>query len=131
VRLNLLAPLAFAQQANAVMQAQPEGGVIINIGSVSGLRPSPGTVAYGAAKAGLINLTETLAMEWAPKVRVNCVTPGLVLTEAADVTYGDEASQRRVAATVPLGRMADPAEIADACLFLASDLSGFTTGANL
>jgi NAD(P)-dependent dehydrogenase (short-subunit alcohol dehydrogenase family) len=62
---------------------------------------------------------------------VNCVTPGLVRTEDAEAHYGDEEAQRRVAATVPLGRMATPADIADACLFLASDLSGFTTGANL
>src|SRR5207248_5702599 len=61
VRLNLLAPLTFAQQANAVMQDQADGGVIVNIGSVSGLRPSPGSAAYGAAKAGLINLTQSLA----------------------------------------------------------------------
>jgi NAD(P)-dependent dehydrogenase (short-subunit alcohol dehydrogenase family) len=131
IRLNLLAALHMAQHANAVMQKQASGGAIVNVGSISGMRPSPGAAAYGAAKAGLINLTQTLAMEWAPKVRVNCVTPGLVMTEAADVTYGDAAARRRVAATVPLGRMADPSEIADACLFLASDLSGFTTGANL
>jgi len=115
IRLNLLGALHMAQ----------------HIGSISGMRPSPGAAAYGAAKAGLINLTQTLAMEWAPKVRVNCVTPGLVFTEDAAAHYGDERSQRAVAATVPLGRMADPTEIADACLFLASDLSGFTTGANL
>ncbi|MBV8159777.1 MAG: SDR family oxidoreductase [Acidimicrobiia bacterium] len=131
VRLNLLGALFMAQRANTVMQAQADGGAIVNIGSVSGLRPSPGAAAYGAAKAGLINLTQTLAMEWAPTVRVNCVTPGLVLTEDAEAHYGDEASQRAVAATVPVGRMADPTEIADACLFLASGLSGFTTGANL
>jgi NAD(P)-dependent dehydrogenase (short-subunit alcohol dehydrogenase family) len=70
-------------------------------------------------------------MEWAPKVRVNSVTPGLVRTEDAEAHYGDEQAQQAVAATVPVGRMADPTEIADACLFLASDLSGFTTGANL
>jgi len=131
IRLNLLGALHMAQHANAVMQKQPDGGAIVNIGSVSGLRPSPGAAAYGAAKAGLINLTQTLAMEWAPKVRVNCVTPGLVLTEDAEAHYGSERSQRAVAATVPLGRMADPTEIADACLFLASELSGFTSGANL
>src|SRR5437868_8387510 len=131
IRLNLLGALHMAQHANAVMQGQDEGGSVVNIGSVSGMRPSPGAAAYGAAKAGLINLTTTLAMEWAPKVRVNCVTPGLVRTEDAESHYGDEESQRRVAATVPLGRMATPADIADACLFLASDLSGFTTGANL
>ncbi|HEV3353328.1 MAG TPA: SDR family oxidoreductase [Acidimicrobiales bacterium] len=131
VRLNLLGPLHMAQHANAVMQKQPDGGAIINIGSISGMRPSPGASAYGAAKAGLINLTQTLAMEWAPKVRVNSVTPGLVRTEDAEAHYGDEQAQRAVAATVPVGRMANPTEIADACLFLASDLSGFTTGANL
>jgi NAD(P)-dependent dehydrogenase (short-subunit alcohol dehydrogenase family) len=131
VRLNLLGALHMAQHGNAVMQKQADGGAIVNIGSISGMRPSPGAAAYGAAKAGLINLTQTLAMEWAPKVRVNCVTPGLVLTEDAEAHYGGEESQRAVAATVPAGRMADPTEIADACLFLASGLSGFTSGANL
>jgi NAD(P)-dependent dehydrogenase (short-subunit alcohol dehydrogenase family) len=131
VRLNLFGPLHMAQHANAVMQKQPDGGAIVNIGSISGMRPSPGAAAYGAAKAGLINLTQTLAMEWAPKVRVNSVTPGLVRTEDAEAHYGDEQAQQAVAATVPVGRMADPTEIADACLFLASELSAFTTGANL
>src|SRR5205823_10195885 len=68
VALNLLAPFYVAQRANAVMREQDDGGVIVNIGSLSGRRPSPGTSAYGAAKAGLVNLTESLAMEWAPKV---------------------------------------------------------------
>jgi PPOX class probable F420-dependent enzyme len=81
VALNLLGPLFCAQRANAVMQGQDDGGVIVNIASVSGMRPSPNTAAYGAAKAGLINLTQTLAMEWAPKVRVNMVTSGLVVTD--------------------------------------------------
>jgi NAD(P)-dependent dehydrogenase (short-subunit alcohol dehydrogenase family) len=131
IRLNLLGALHMAQRAYTVMEKQAGGGAIVNIGSISGTRPSPGAAAYGAAKAGLINLTQTLAMEWAPQVRVNCVTPGLVRTEDAEAHYGSDESQRAVAATVPVGRMADPTEIADACLFLASDLSGFTTGANL
>ena len=131
IHLNLLGAMHMAQHANAVMQRQPGGGAIVNIGSISGMRPSPGAAAYGAAKAGVISLTQTLAMEWAPNVRVNCVTPGLVLTDDAEAHYGDERSQQAVAATVPVGRMADPTEIADACLFLASDLSGFTSGANL
>ena len=63
IRLNLIAGLHFSQQANAVMQEQDAGGVIINIASVSGLRPSPGTAAYGAAKAGLLSLTQTLAVD--------------------------------------------------------------------
>ena len=131
ISLNLLAPLLVAQRANAVMQDQPEGGTIINIASVSGLRPSPGTAAYGAAKAGLINLTQSLAVEWAPRVRVNCVTAGLIRTEQAHVHYGDEAGIARVGQTVPLGRMGSAADIAGACLFLASPLAGYVSGANL
>ena len=65
IELNLLAPLYCAQAAYALMQAQPDGGSIVNIGSVSGARPSPGTAAYGAAKAGLTTCT-SLAIEWGP-----------------------------------------------------------------
>ena len=87
VALNLLAPFYCARAANAVLQAG-EGGSILNIGSVSGVRPSPGTAAYGAAKAGLISLTQTLAVEWAPKVRVNCLTAGMVDTGDPTTTAG-------------------------------------------
>ena len=131
VALNLLAPLTFAQRANAVMQDQDGGGAIVNVGSVSGLRPSPDFAAYGAAKAGLVNLTQTLAVEWAPKVRVNCVSAGLIATEQAEATYGDEASIARVSATVPLGRMGGPDDVADVCLFLASPLARYVTGENV
>jgi NAD(P)-dependent dehydrogenase (short-subunit alcohol dehydrogenase family) len=131
IRLNLLAPLNLGQLANAVMQEQETGGSIINIGSLSGMRPSPHSSAYGAAKAGLLNLTQSVAMEWAPKVRVNCVTGGYIMTEQAELFYGDEAGVARVAATVPMGRLAEPSDIADACLFLASPLARHITGANL
>jgi NAD(P)-dependent dehydrogenase (short-subunit alcohol dehydrogenase family) len=131
VRLNLIAPLHFAQRANAVMQQQEEGGAIVNIASVSGIRPSPGAAAYGAAKAGLLNLTQTLAVEWAPRVRVNAVTAGMVRTEQSHLHYGDEAGIRAVGATVPLGRMAEPRDIGDACLFLASPLASYVSGASL
>ena len=131
VALNLLAPLFVSQAANAVMQAQDGGGVIVNIASVSGLRPSPATAAYGAAKAGLLNLTATLAVEWAPKVRVNAVTVGLVRTEQAHLFYGDEAGVAAVGATVPMGRMAEPADVADACVMLSSPLARYVSGANL
>jgi NAD(P)-dependent dehydrogenase (short-subunit alcohol dehydrogenase family) len=131
LNLNLLASLNFAQRANEVMQTQDSGGSIINIASVSGTRPSPGTAAYGAAKAGLLNLTETLAVEWAPKVRVNAVTAGMIRTEQAHLHYGDEAGIARVAATVPLGRLGEPRDVGDACLFLASPLASYVSGAHL
>ncbi|MGN6796167.1 MAG: SDR family oxidoreductase [Streptosporangiaceae bacterium] len=131
VRLNLLAPFYVAQAANAVMQEQADGGLIINIGSVSAIRPAPGTAAYAAAKAGLITLTQALAIEWAPAVRVNCVTAGLVRTDQSAAHYGDDAALAAVAATVPLGRMAIPDDVADACLLLASPLAGYISGANL
>ena len=131
LKLNLIAPLQFAQQANAIMQNQPEGGSIVNIASVSALRPSPGTAAYGAAKAGLLSLTQTLAVEWAPKVRVNAVTAGMIETELAHLFYGEGEARARVAATVPLGRLGTPRDVADACLFLASPLAAYVTGASL
>ena len=131
IRLNLLAPLNLAQRANRTMQAQEHGGVIINIASVSGIRPSPGTAAYGAAKAGVLSLTQSLAVEWAPKVRVNAVTCGLIMTEQAELHYGDAAGVAAVAATVPLGRMGTPTDVADACLFLASPRSTYMSGASL
>jgi NAD(P)-dependent dehydrogenase (short-subunit alcohol dehydrogenase family) len=128
IRLNLVAPLNFSQCANAVMQGQDDGGVIINIASVSAVRPSPGTAAYGAAKAGLLSLTQSLAVEWAPKVRVNAVVAGLIRTEQAHLHYGDEAGIAAVAATVPLGRMGEPRDVGNVCLFLASPLSGYVSG---
>jgi len=113
------------------MQASPDGGAIVNIASVSGTRPSPGTAAYGAAKAGLLNLTQSLAVEWAPKVRVNAVTAGLVQTADALAHYGGEEGLAAVGATVPLGRLGEPADVADACLFLASPLARYVSGASL
>ncbi len=131
IRLNLIAPLVFAQKANAWMQTQEDGGCILNISSVSALRPSPGTAAYGAAKAGLLSLTTSLAVEWAPKVRVNAIVAGLIRTEQASLHYGNEAGIAAVAATIPLGRMGEPADVGDACLFLASKLASYVSGAAL
>ncbi|MCC7078595.1 MAG: SDR family oxidoreductase [Acidimicrobiia bacterium] len=131
IDLNLTGPLHMSRCANAVMQDQAEGGAIVNIASVSGIRPSPGTAAYGAAKAGLLNLTQTLAIEWAPKVRVNAVTAGLIRTEQAHLHYGDEAGVGAASATVPLGRLATPREIADVCVFLASPLASYVTGSSV
>lgn len=131
VRLNLVAPLVLAQRANAVMQRQAEGGVLLFIGSVSALRPSPGTAAYGAAKAGVLNAVRSLAVEWAPKVRVCAVSPSLVATDSATVGHVGNDALDRVAATVPAGRLATPADVAAACLFLASPQASYASGSNL
>jgi NAD(P)-dependent dehydrogenase (short-subunit alcohol dehydrogenase family) len=131
VELNLLAPFLVAQAANTVMQQQDAGGAIVMVSSVSGHRPSPGTAAYGAAKAGLDNLVSTLAIEWAPKVRVNSVAAGMVRTEQSHLHYGDEAGIAAVSATVPLGRLAEPEEIGRCVAFLASPLASYVSGATL
>lgn len=131
INLNLVAPLLFAQRANAQMQRQEEGGVIVNIASVSGTRASPGTAAYGAAKAGLLNLTQSLAVEWAPKVRINAITAGMIRTEKSNLHYGDEDGIAAVAKTVPLGRLGEPGDIADACLYFASSMARYVSGASL
>jgi NAD(P)-dependent dehydrogenase (short-subunit alcohol dehydrogenase family) len=131
IQLNLIAPLWLAQRANAVMQQQESGGAIVNIASVSGVRPSPGTAAYGAAKAGLINLTQSLAVEWAPKVRVNAVVAGPIRTEQAALHYGSEAGIAAVDATIPLQRMGTPEDVAGACLYLASPLAAWVSGTAL
>jgi NAD(P)-dependent dehydrogenase (short-subunit alcohol dehydrogenase family) len=130
VALNLLAPFYVAQAANAVMQTQESGGAIVNIGSVSAHDPQPGTAAYSAAKAGLLVLSRALALEWAPKVRVNHVTTGLIRTEAAASVYGEDGGAA-VAAVIPMQRMAVPADVARTCLYLASELAGYVTGADV
>jgi NAD(P)-dependent dehydrogenase (short-subunit alcohol dehydrogenase family) len=131
VSLNMLSAIWVSQAANNVMQQQDGGGSIINITSVSAMRPSPEAAVYGAAKAGLINLVTSLAFEWGPKVRVNCVTAGLIATEQADLYYGGDEGIKRVSAIMPMGRMGTPKDIGDACLFLASPLAEWITGTNL
>ena len=131
VGLNLLSPLLVSQAANTVMQKQDDGGAIVMVSSVSATRPSPGTAAYGAAKAGLDSLARSLAVEWAPKVRVNSLDVGMVRTEQTDLHYGGEEGVRAIEDTIPLGRMADPREVGNAALFLASPLASYVSGATL
>lgn len=131
IALNLLGMLHVSQCANTVMQKQPNGGAIVSVSSVSGRRPTPGTAAYGAAKAGVESLTATLAVEWAPKVRVNALAVGMVQTEQSELFYGDEDSIAAVAATVPLGRLAKPVEIGWAVAFLASDAASYISGTTM
>ncbi|WP_173813926.1 SDR family oxidoreductase [Mycobacterium rhizamassiliense] len=131
IELNLIGGLLVSQFANEKMQAQPGGGSIVNICSLSGRRPSPGTAAYGAAKAGLESLTQTLAVEWGPKVRVNACVVGMVETEQADLFYGDADSIAAISKNVPLGRLAKPEDVGWAAAFLASDAASYISGASL
>jgi NAD(P)-dependent dehydrogenase (short-subunit alcohol dehydrogenase family) len=131
VELNLLGALSVSQHANVVMQNQDSGGSIINITSVSGRRPTPGTAAYGAAKAGMESMTTTLAVEWAPKVRVNSVVVGMVETEQSELFYGDADSIAAISKNVPLGRLAKPEDIGWATAFLASPAASYISGASL
>ncbi len=131
VRLNLHAAMYMAQAAHAPMKAQG-GGSIINIASVSGIRPSPQTAAYGAAKAGLLNLTQSLAQEWGPAgIRVNAVIVGLMQTETTDATYGSAEAQAAVGHSLPLRRMGRGEDIAGAVLWLCSDLASWVSGARI
>ncbi|MFM7508376.1 MAG: SDR family oxidoreductase [Actinomycetota bacterium] len=134
VRLNLLAPLHVAQRAHHhFLDGAAAGGtgVIVNIASVSATRPSPGTAAYGAAKAGLVNLTQSLAVEWAPTTRLVAIIAGLIATEQAELHYGDAEAQARVAATVPAGRLGTPEDLAQACRWLTSPLASYVSGSAL
>ncbi|ORW72466.1 SDR family oxidoreductase [Mycobacterium saskatchewanense] len=131
IELNLIGALWISQFANDQMQEQPSGGSIVNICSLSGRRPSPGTAAYGAAKAGLESLTQTLAVEWGPKVRVNALVVGMVETEQSELFYGDADSIAAISENVPLGRLAKPEDIGWAAAFLASDAASYISGASL
>jgi NAD(P)-dependent dehydrogenase (short-subunit alcohol dehydrogenase family) len=131
LKLNLVGPLYLAQACHPHM-AKARSGSIINIASVSGARPSPGTAIYGAAKAGLLNLTQSLAQEWGPdNIRVNAIVAGLMTTENAAATYGDAQAQATVAASMPLGRMGTGEDLAGAVLWLCSPLASWVSGARI
>ncbi|MFF8957116.1 SDR family oxidoreductase [Streptomyces sp. NPDC014894] len=129
VALNLTAPLTASLAARPHLR--DARGSIVMIGSVSGGRASPGSAAYGAAKAGLESLARSMAVEWAPEVRVNTLVLGMVRTELAHLHYGDERGVAAVGRTVPLGRLAEPAEAGDAAVFLASERAAYVSGAAL
>jgi NAD(P)-dependent dehydrogenase (short-subunit alcohol dehydrogenase family) len=107
------------------------GGAIVNIASVSGLAPTRNEAAYSAAKAGVIALTKSGALEYGPTVRVNCVAPGHVRTPMTAVWEQMPDAFEPIAEAIPLGRIGEPDEIAEAILFLASDRAGYITGQTL
>lgn len=131
LELNLWAPLVLSQQVHPHMLTREHGGVIVNIVSISSVRPTPRGVAYGAAKAGLMNATTSLAVEWGPRVRVNCIVSGLVATELTGDHFGDAGSQAEILRSIPARRFARAEEVAQACLYLAARDSSYVTGAAL
>lgn len=128
IAINLTGLMVFSQRANAVMQEQHDGGTIVNIASVAGLQAAPMMAAYGASKAGVISVTKTNAVEWGPKVRVNCIAPGLIMTEAAEFLAPTEEAKQAVAAGIPLRRIGEVEEISDVVHFLCSPASRYISG---
>jgi NAD(P)-dependent dehydrogenase (short-subunit alcohol dehydrogenase family) len=127
LELNLTSAFLGAKAAARAMG--DAGGVIVNIASGAGTRGSPRTGPYAAAKAGMINLTQTLALELAPRIRVNVVSPGQVPTEAfREVLGADDDRLVEMAAATPLGRLGTPEDVAGAVAFLASPAASWITG---
>jgi 3-oxoacyl-[acyl-carrier protein] reductase len=125
---NVLSALGFAQRTWHAWQ-KDNGGAIVNIASIAGLAPSPFIAAYGVSKAALVNLTQQLAHEFAPKVRVNAIAPAVVKTKFAAALY--EGREEEAAAAYPLGRLGVPSDIGGAAAFLTSEQSDWITGQTL
>ncbi len=104
------------------------GGAIVNVSSQLAIAPTGGRASYVASKAGVIGLTRSLAVEWAPKIRVNAVAPGVTRTPMIEAIERDEATRRSFMEKIPLGRFAEPEEIAEVIVFLASDAASYVTG---
>ncbi|NED73940.1 SDR family oxidoreductase [Streptomyces sp. SID9944] len=125
---NVVSALGFAQRTWHAWQKE-NGGAIVNIASVAGLAPSPFIGAYGVSKAAMINLTQQLAHEFAPRVRVNAIAPAVVKTKFAQALY--EGREEEAAASYPLGRLGVPSDIGGAAAFLTSEQSDWITGQTL
>lgn len=129
IALNLTAAYFMSVMANRVMREQEDGGLILNVGSIAGREPLPGTAAYAAAKAGLSAMTKAMAFEYGPKVRVNEVVVGLVHTDLSEMHYGGAEALRRISSTIASKRMVTPADIANSLLLFCGPGARHFTGA--
>lgn len=128
VEVNALGALAWVQEAHRAWMGE-RGGAVVNVSSVSGVRPAPGIAMYGASKAMLISLTESLAVELGPGVRVNAVAPAIVRTQFAGPLF--EGREDEVSAAYPLKRLGEPEDVAGAVAYLLSDDAAWVTGQTL
>lgn len=132
LQVNIRGYFDLSARAAQAMKAHGQGGVIINIASINGVRPGLYQGIYSATKAAVINMTKSFAKECADwKVRVNCVLPGLTDTKFASALVHNKEMSDKVLPSVPMGRVAQPEEIAPAVLFLASDAASYVTGTGL
>lgn len=129
--LNLNGPLHFAQCVYPHMMANGDGGAIINLTSIAAIRPAPQTSAYAAARAGILGLTKSLGMEWAPHIRVNAIVAGLVDWGDDGLPYGSVAAKQAICDALPSKRMGAPADVAMAALYLASPMAAYMSGATI
>ncbi|WP_101525199.1 SDR family oxidoreductase [Nocardioides houyundeii] len=125
---NVVSALGWVQEVHRAWMAE-HGGSIVNISSVAGTKPAPGISMYGASKATLISLTESLAVELGPEIRVNAVAPAVVKTRFASALY--EGREEEVAAAYPLKRLGEPNDIGSVVAFLLSAEAGWLTGQTL
>jgi meso-butanediol dehydrogenase / (S,S)-butanediol dehydrogenase / diacetyl reductase len=131
IQVGLTAVMQATRAALPIMQRQG-GGAIVNTASISGLRADYGIAAYNVMKAGLVNLTRVVAVEYAQhNIRVNCVCPGAIDTPLLQRSFGIPGFRDATLAAIPMGRLGQPKEMASVVMFLASDLASYVTGAAL